>query len=82
MKLNNTKISTEKNTGKMSLNEILEGVTRDQFHELIDWGADVGNEMLPADEWGDDGKWETIIDFNKVKKGGVSAGELLKCFKK
>jgi len=27
--------------------------------------------IIPVDEWGDEGKWETVIDFNKFKKGGV-----------
>lgn len=39
-------------------------------------------KITPVDEWGDEGKWETIIDFNKVKKGGVSAEEILKYIKK
>lgn len=32
--------------------------------------------IAPADE--DEGVWETIVDFTKIKKGGVAAHELLK----
>ena len=32
--------------------------------------------IAPADE--DDGAWETVVDFTKIKKGGVAAYELLK----
>ncbi len=35
-------------------------------------------KITPVDEWGDEGKWETVVDFNKIKKGGISAEELLK----
>ena len=31
----------------------------------------------PSDEWGDDGVWETLLDFNKARKGGVPATEVL-----
>ena len=31
----------------------------------------------PVDEWGDEGAWETVIDFTKIKKGGVPAEEVL-----
>ena len=36
----------------------------------------------PVDKWGDEGNWETIIDFTKIKKGGVSIDEVLKAFKR
>ena len=32
--------------------------------------------IAPADE--DEGVWETIVDFTKIKKGGIDAHELLK----
>lgn len=27
----------------------------------------------------DEGVWETVVDFTKIKKGGVSAEEILEC---
>lgn len=33
--------------------------------------------MVPVDEWGDEGTWETVVDFTKIRKGGVPAGEVL-----
>lgn len=30
-------------------------------------------KLVPVDEWGDEGEWETIIDFTKIRKGGVPA---------
>ena len=39
-------------------------------------------KMVPVDEWGDEGVWRTLIDFTKIRKGGISAVELLKYFRK
>lgn len=30
-------------------------------------------KLSPVDEWGDEGRWETLIDFTKIKKGGLPA---------
>ena len=35
-------------------------------------------KVIPVDEWGDEGVWETVIDFTKIKKGGVPFKELIK----
>lgn len=36
----------------------------------------------PVDEWGDEGVWRTLIDFTKIRRGGIPAAELLKYFRK
>lgn len=33
--------------------------------------------VVPVDEWGDEGIWETVADFSKDKRGGVPASEFL-----
>ena len=38
-------------------------------------------KMMPVDEWGDEGIWETVVDFTKFRKGGVKAGEVLASLK-
>jgi len=35
-----------------------------------------------VDEWGDDGEWETVVDFNEVKSGGVAATQVLEVIEK
>lgn len=30
-----------------------------------------------VDEWGDDGEWETVVDFREINPHGVSAQEVL-----
>lgn len=34
--------------------------------------------LTPLDQWGDDGLWETVIDFTKIDKRGVSSKKMLK----
>ncbi|OHA18408.1 MAG: hypothetical protein A2836_03140 [Candidatus Taylorbacteria bacterium RIFCSPHIGHO2_01_FULL_45_63] len=33
--------------------------------------------VVPVDEWGDEGVWETVADFSKDKRGGIPADEFL-----
>lgn len=33
--------------------------------------------LEPIDEWGDEGVWENVIDFTKIKKGGVLAEDII-----
>lgn len=35
-------------------------------------------KISPVDEWGDDGIWETVVDFTKIKRGGVDVEDILK----
>lgn len=37
---------------------------------------------IPMDKWGDEGKWKTVVDFTKFKKGGVKAEEVLSSIKR
>lgn len=34
-------------------------------------------KLTPLDEWGDEGVWEKVVDFTKIKKGGVPLTEIL-----
>ena len=38
--------------------------------------------IMPIDEWGDEGTWETVVDFTKFRKGGVRAEEVLASLKR
>ena len=35
-------------------------------------------KISPVDVWGDDGIWETVIDFREINKDGVPAKDVLK----
>ena len=30
-------------------------------------------KITPVDEWGDEGVWETVVDFTEIQEGGVPA---------
>jgi prevent-host-death family protein len=34
-------------------------------------------KLSPLDEWGDDGAWEKVVDFTKIKKGEVSLADVV-----
>ncbi len=38
--------------------------------------------ITPIDEWGDGGTWKNLVDFNKIKKGGIKAEEVLASLKR
>jgi len=38
--------------------------------------------IAPIDSWGDEGEWETVVDFTKIKKGGVALEEVLSALKR
>jgi len=37
--------------------------------------------LSPADVWGDEGTWETVVDLTKVKKGGVPLDDVIASLK-
>ncbi|MCR4334622.1 MAG: type II toxin-antitoxin system Phd/YefM family antitoxin [Patescibacteria group bacterium] len=39
-------------------------------------------KMMPVDEWGDEGIWETIADFTDNPRGGIPPNELLLALRK
>lgn len=34
-------------------------------------------KLTPLDAWGDDGIWEKVVDFTKIKKGGLLLEDIL-----
>ena len=36
----------------------------------------------PVDEWGDEGTWETVVDFTKIKKSGVPIEDVIASLKR
>lgn len=35
-------------------------------------------KMVPVDEWGDEGTWETVADFREEKDGGIEMKKFAK----
>ena len=38
--------------------------------------------VSPVDEWGDEGLWETVIDFTKINKNGVPIADVIASLKR
>jgi prevent-host-death family protein len=38
--------------------------------------------VLPVDEWGDEGAWETVADFTTINRRGVPVGEVVASLKR
>jgi prevent-host-death family protein len=38
-------------------------------------------KIMPVDEWGDEGAWETVIDFTKIHPKGVPSDVVLRALK-
>ncbi|MHB8860653.1 MAG: type II toxin-antitoxin system Phd/YefM family antitoxin [Minisyncoccota bacterium] len=38
--------------------------------------------VSPVDEWGDEGRWETVVDFTKLTKKGVPIGDVITSLKR
>lgn len=38
--------------------------------------------VSPVDEWGDEGVWETVVDFTKVNKRGVPIYDVIASLKR
>ena len=38
--------------------------------------------VSPVDEWGDEGVWETVVDFTKINKKGVHVDDVLASLKR
>ena len=39
-------------------------------------------KIAPVDVWGDEGTWETVINFQQMNKEGISAKQALKSLKR
>ncbi|MDP2789282.1 MAG: type II toxin-antitoxin system prevent-host-death family antitoxin [bacterium] len=57
-------------------NKYINAVARGKSFTVVRRSKPIFN-IIPIDEWGDEGKWETVVDFTKFKKGGVKAEEVL-----
>lgn len=38
--------------------------------------------VSPVDEWGDEGVWETVVDFTKINKKGVPIDNVIASLKR
>jgi prevent-host-death family protein len=38
--------------------------------------------ISPVDEWGDEGRWETVVDFTQIDKRGVKITDVINSLKR
>ena len=58
------------------------GAKRGQSFLVVRRSKPIFKITPPVDEWGDEGTWETVVDFTKIKPGGVPIGVVLKSLRR
>lgn len=66
---------------RLNADKYINAIARGKSFTVVRRSKPIFN-IIPVDEWGDEGKWETIVDFTKFKKGGVRAEEVLASLKR
>ena len=63
----------------------IDNVVKDEFTSRSDFIRDSIVRRLKhqkvVDEWGDDGEWETVVDFKAIRPSGVPSAEVLSALK-
>lgn len=65
---------------RLNADKYINAVKHGKFFTVVRRSKPVFN-ITPVDEWGDDGVWETVVDFKNKKGKGIKSGELLKILK-
>ncbi|HUD06141.1 MAG TPA: ribbon-helix-helix domain-containing protein [Candidatus Saccharimonadales bacterium] len=64
----------------------LDSAAKDEFTNRSDYIRDSIVRRLKhqkvVDEWGDEGEWETVVDFRAISPNGVPVKEVLTALKK
>lgn len=55
---------------RLNANKYINAIARGRSFTVVRRSKPIFN-IIPVDEWGDEGKWETVADFTKFKKDGV-----------
>jgi len=66
---------------RLNANKYINAVARGKSFTVVRRSKPVFN-IIPVDEWGDEGKWETVVDFRDKNGKGIKAGDLLKMLQK
>ena len=61
---------------RLNADKYIKAIARGKSFTVVRRSKPIFN-IIPIDEWGDEGNWETIVDFTKFKKGGVRTEEIL-----
>ena len=66
---------------RQNTEKYIKAVKRGQSFVVLRRAKPIFN-LSPVDEWGDDGVWETVIDFTQIQENGVPIDTVLEALKK
>ncbi len=66
---------------RLNADRYINAVGRGKFFTVIRRSKPVFN-ITPVDEWGDEGVWESVVDFRNKKGKGIKTEDLLNLLKK
>ena len=66
---------------RLNADKYINAIARGKSFTVVRRSKPIFN-ITPIDEWGDEGKWETIVDFRDKNGRGIKAEELLKILRK
>lgn len=66
---------------RLNADKYINAVRRGKFFTVVRRSTPVFN-ITPVDEWGDEGVWESVVDFRDKKGKGMKTEELLKILKR
>lgn len=66
---------------RLNADKYIDAVRRGKFFTVVRRSTPVFN-ITPVDEWGDEGVWESVVDFRNKKGKGIRAEKLLALLKK
>ena len=66
---------------RLNADKYINAIARGKSFTVVRRSKPIFN-IIPVDEWGDEGKWKTVVDFTKFRKGGVRAEEVLASLKR
>ena len=66
---------------RQNADKYINAVSRGKSFTVVRRSKPIFN-ITPPDEWSDEGVWKDLIDFTKIKKGGVHADEVLASLKR
>jgi len=66
---------------RLNADKYINAIARGKSFTVVRRSKPIFN-IIPVDEWGDKGVWETVVDFSKFKKGGVLMEDFAKMLRK
>ena len=66
---------------RLNADKYINAVRRGKFFTVVRRSTPVFN-ITPVDEWGDEGVWESVVDFRNKKGKGMKTEDLLKILKR